>query len=298
MALKMNEDKLAKILVMGEISHSIGHPGSFHVWPDGVPQVLLRGWAGIKLNVRVGDPALGWEGTDHLEPGVTIRNPDHPSNLSLNLHACVGNEAIVASGDAKGEKGTVVAKHSGIEHVILDFAPEVIENLLFGDKIKIKAFGVGLRLLDFPDVKPMNADPGLLKKMKIGTKQGKLTVPVTHLIPAQLIGSGVGVVSAYTGDVDFQLSDPATFEEYGYASLRLGDFVAILDYDHSYGYAYRQGAVTIGIILHGDGTAGHGPGVTTLLTSGEGNIVPVIDPNANFATRLGLRKGEKKSKRR
>ena len=60
MALKMNEDKLAKILVMGEISHSMGHPGSFHVWPDGVPQVLLRGWAGIKLNVRVGDPALGW----------------------------------------------------------------------------------------------------------------------------------------------------------------------------------------------------------------------------------------------
>jgi len=144
----------------------------------------------------------------------------------------------------------------------------------------------------------MNADPGLLKKMKIGTRKGKLTVPVTHLVPAQLIGSGVGEVSAYTGDVDFQLSDPATFEEYGYETLRLGDFVAILDYDHSYGYAYRQGAVTIGIILHGDGTAGHGPGVTTLLTSGEGNIVPVIDPNANLATRLGLRKGEKKSKRR
>ena len=81
-------------------------------------------------------------------------------------------------------------------------------------------------------------------------------------------------------------------------AINRGDFVAILDYDHSYGYAYRQGAVTIGIILHGDGTAGHGPGVTTLLTSGEGNIVPVIDPNANLATRLGLRKGEKKSKRR
>jgi len=59
--------------------------------------------------------------------------------------------------------------------------------------------------------------------------------------------------------------------------------VAIIDADHSYGRIYREGAVSIGVVVHSDCIiSGHGPGVTTVLTSKNGNITPVINENANL----------------
>ena len=58
-----------------------------------------------------------------------------------------------------------------------------------------------------------------------------------------------------------------------------------------YGRAYRKGAVTIGIVVHSDCLlAGHGPGVTTLMTCAKPLIKPVIDANANIATLIGAGK--------
>ncbi|MGI9253547.1 MAG: DUF4438 family protein [Thermomicrobiales bacterium] len=43
-------------------------------------------------------------------------------------------------------------------------------------------------------------------------------------------------------------------------------------------------------MVHGDSyMAGHGPGVTGLMTSRSGAILPVLDPKANIADLLGLR---------
>ena len=79
-------------------------------------------------------------------------------------------------------------------------------------------------------------------------------------------------------------------EQYGLESLRLGDLVAIIDADHSFGRIYRQGAVSVGMVVHTNCvTAGHGPGVTTLMTSPDGKIVPQINPKANIASLLKLR---------
>jgi hypothetical protein len=51
-----------------------------------------------------------------------------------------------------------------------------------------------------------------------------------------------------------------------------------------------RGAITIGIIVHSNCViSGHGPGVTTLLTSRSGKIVPKIDPDANIAKILKLK---------
>jgi hypothetical protein len=84
-------------------------------------------------------------------------------------------------------------------------------------------------------------------------------------------------------------SDPETVKEYGIDKIRLGDFVALLDHDNRYGRAYRKGAVTIGIVVHSDCLeAGHGPGVTTLMTAASPLIRPVIDPEANIADLLGI----------
>ena len=54
----------------------------------------------------------------------------------MNVLACIGNEAIVVKGDAKGEKGVVVGKHGGIEHVMADFPPEIMEKLVIEDRVR------------------------------------------------------------------------------------------------------------------------------------------------------------------
>lgn len=80
------------------------------------------------------------------------------------------------------------------------------------------------------------------------------------------------------------------FPDEVYERLSIGDIVAIIDADHRHGRIYRGGAVTIGVVVHGVSVlAGHGPGVTTLITSPGGNIDVVIDPDANLARLLELR---------
>jgi hypothetical protein len=166
-----------------------------------------------------------------------------------------------------------------------------MEKLMLQDKILIKAFGVGFKLLDLPEVKAMNVDPRFFEAIDPKIVDGKLEVPVTHKAPAQVMGSGLGASQVYSGDYDIQLFDEATNKKFDLEDLRLGDLVAIMDADHSYGRIYKEGAVSIGIIVHSDCViAGHGPGVTTLFTSSSGAIVPRIDPKANIANLMQLRK--------
>jgi len=292
--LRTNVDKLVKISVVGEVASPIYGRSVYNISAEGVPMVL-PGVGGITYNVRVGDPACGWE-ADHVEPGVSIENKENDptfgrgANTALNVLSCVGNEAVVVSGDAKGAKGVVTGKHGGIEHVLVDFQLETLEKLMLGDKVLVKAFGVGLKLLDFPDVKVMNMDPRFLEAIDPKPVGDKLEVPVTHVIPAAIMGSGLGANQTYSGDYDIQLFDEAARKEYGLDDLRLGDLVAILDADHSYGRIYRKGAVSVGIVVHTNCvTSGHGPGVTTLFTSSTGKIIPKIDSKANIAYILKLR---------
>jgi hypothetical protein len=292
--LKTNVDKLVKISVVGEVVSPVFGRGVYNISAEGAPMVL-PGVGGITYNVRVGDLACGWE-ADHVEPGVSIENKENDprfaqgANIALNVLSCVGNEAMVVAGEAKGAKGVVTGKHGGIEHVLVDFPQETLEKLMLGDKVFVKAFGVGLKLPDCPEVKAMNIDPRFLEALKLRTKAGKLEIPVTHVIPAAIMGSGLGANQTYSGDYDIQLFDDGTRKEYGLDDLRLGDLVAILDADHSYGRIYRKGAVSVGIVVHTNCiTSGHGPGVTTLFTSSTGKIVPKINSKANIALILKLR---------
>ena len=183
--------------------------------------------------------------------------------------------------------------HGGIEHVLVDFDESVMDKMAVGDKIQIKAYGMGLELISHPDIRVLSCDPGLLKKWKVrDLGHGRLEVPVAALVPARIMGSGLGNNSCHRGDYDIQTFDAATVEEHGLGKLRFGDFVAILDADHSFGRIYKSGAVSVGVVVHSDSeVAGHGPGVTTLLTSTRGLIAPRLDPRANLAEALGLRGG-------
>ena len=286
--LNTNREQLIVQSVLGEISDppvNINVP--YRISADGELQVL-PGTGGITYNARIGDSAVNiW--ADHVEPAVSIRNPDKSVNSvyngGLQIMSCVGNRAQVVSGDAKGEWGRVTGKHGGIYHVMVDFTVEQMEKMTIGDKIQVRATGQGLALLDFPEVKVFNMDPDLLVAMELKKYRntGRLRIPVTHIIPAAILGSGIGKSHCFGGDYDIQMFDDETVQKHHLESLRFGDIVAISEADHSFGRIYRQGSISVGVIVHSRSiVAGHGPGVTTLFTSTSGQIEPVIDSDASL----------------
>jgi len=296
--LKTNENRVVEFLLQCKPGPPRIRPG-WKVDLDGQP-FLLPAIGGITLNVQVGESAFGLAG-DHIEPGVSCSaNPEKYMNFpndSLQLYACVGNRAEIVSGRAKGAKGVVLGHHGGSEHVMIDFARSVREKMTYDDIIMIRAKGQGLKLVDYPDIKLFNLDPALLKKMKIKEAgDNKVRVPVTTLAPAACMGSGVGQAHVGSGDYDIMTSDPETVKRYRLDRIRFGDFVALLDHDNSYGRAYRQGAISIGVVVHSDCLrAGHGPGITTVMTCAKPLIEPVIAANANIADllKIGSKRGSK-----
>lgn len=292
--IKTNKDKIVKISVIGEVVSPVISDAVYKVTADGEP-VILPGVGGITYNIRVGDPAVGWM-ADHVEPGVSLENREDDKRFptgqsrALNVLSCIGNVAMIVEGDAKGERGVVVGKHGGIEHVMVDFQPETMEKLVIEDKVMVKAYGVGLKLLELPEVMLFNISPRFLEALNPEIREGKIHLPVTHRVPASIMGSGLGRSHVASGDYDITMFCEATCDEYGLNDVRFGDLVAIEDADHSYGRIFRKGAISVGIVTHSNCiVAGHGPGVTTLFTSKTGAIEPFIKPDANIAKILKLR---------
>jgi hypothetical protein len=265
--------------------------GQWNVDRNGKP-FILPSIGGITLNLQVGDSAFGWA-ADHVEPGVsctgdTNKPYEHPNN-SLQVFACVGNKARIITGEAKGAEGLVLGHHGGSEHVMVDFPREIKEKLTYDDKIIIFARGQGLKLVDYPEIALFNLDPDLLQKMNIKKVGKKLQVPVTTLVPAACMGSGIGSAHVATGDYDIMTGDMEAMQTYHLDRIRFGDFVALLDHDNRFGRDYHKGAVSIGVVVHSDCLlAGHGPGVTTLMTCVNSQIEPVIDPRASLADLFGI----------
>lgn len=285
--IETNKDKLLKVAVQGEIVSPTSR-GYRAQW-DGQPKLSL-GMGGIKYNLKVGDPCFGWASGDHVEAGVTIRGKERPSECALALLACIGNEAVVVSGEAKGEKGVFTGRHVGSDDIVW-FPDETLEKLAIGDKVQVKAYGVGLRIKGFEDVRVNKCDPRLLESLGIDVKEGKLVVPVVAEIPGFLMGSGTGAGTVLEPvDYDIQTTDPKAVKKYNMERLRLGDVVCLRDQLCTSGRGYYQGAVTIGVIIHGASDySGHGPGVNPILSTKDGRIETRIEPDANTALYLGLR---------
>lgn len=278
--VKINKEKLVKWSVQGKIHHPLG--GNYKVTHDG-RAVVVPATGGISYNVKVGDSVYGWEG-DHVEPGVSIRNENTRESDALMTFACIGNEAKVVSGDAKGKKGYVTGMHGGIEHVLINFEDDILEDLAIDDKIMVKAHGQGLKIDGFEDVHVMSIDPNLFEKLGVEEVEGKLQIPVVATVPPYLMGSGIGSGSAYTGDYDIMTADMEEIKRLGLDKLRFGDIVLLEDCDNMYGRGYLKGAVSVGVIVHSDCMkAGHGPGVTTIMVAKTPIIEAKIDENANIS---------------
>lgn len=285
MSVRTNADRLVHVSVMGQIV-SPGFPGlpaePYRLDAEGRP-FLLPTYGGIVYNVSVGDSAYGWL-ADCIHPGVSIALKDDGGNRGLNLLACVGNTAVVMSGGAQGERGVVTGKSGRFsEHVILHFPKAVREKMAIGDKIVVRANGVGMDLLDHQDVKLKSCSPDLLANLEVTTTpDGKLGVPVVGMVPAHLLGAGAGLTSE-GGSLHIQTKDRAALEAAGLQDLRLGDVVALADYDSSWNHGYLRGAIGVGVIGQGDSPrAGYGPGITLLMTSVTGGIAPAKTVNVNL----------------
>lgn len=298
--LQYNLKELVKQAALGVIAPPGFGSSPYRIDPDGHLHVV-PGTGSITFNFRTGDTAYHLAG-DHVEPAVTLYNLGSTGSRSsaesygLNTLACIGNKVKVISGEAQGSWGYVVGKHGGAEHVMVDFPdPSVLEKLVIGDKMQIYTHGLGMKLTNIKDVAVMNTSPTLMTALTQAgmgiTPEGKLRIPVALILPAKIMGSGLGRNHVYRGDYDIQLFDEETVKKYHLDRLRFGDLVAIMDADNTYGRIYRRGAVSVGVIVHSRSyLAGHGPGVTTLFTSAKGKIEPVIEEKANLAYLLGLKK--------
>jgi hypothetical protein len=285
MALATNAEHLVEIAVAGEVSQpGLRYPG---YTPDaaGIARIL-PGMAGVAYNARVGDPAFGWAG-DHVEPGVSIANPDPDADFALHYLTCIGNRAVVTSGLAKGAEGIITGEHA---RLLVDFAPDVNELLCVGDAIQVIACGRGLAFTDYPHIELKKCSPTLIDAIPITPVDGKtIRVPVTMELPPRIMGSGAELNAEFV-DQDLMSGDRALMAELGIDQMRLGDLVVIPDADHRYGRGYRAGAVTIALCIHGDSImTGHGSGILTLMTCPEPFIEWVIDPQANIAHYLNIR---------
>jgi len=282
-ALSTNKDQLLTIAVQGVINpaSSRGYSTTY----DGKPIVHL-GMGSINYTVSVGDLAYGWANADHVEPDVSFTNLEGPG---LGILGCIGNEAILISGAAKGAKGTYIGKHGSS---MFWFPKDILEQLSLSDKIQVKARGVGLKIDGFEDVRVNKISPELLESLGIEIKGDQLVVPVVKTVPGHIMGSGMGLGFFVLENVDYDIHTtcPETVEEYDLKTLRLGDLVAIQDHYDSYGRGRYEGAVTIGVVIHGwSDIAGHGPGLDPILSALPGRIKVKIDPDANTAYYLGIK---------
>ena len=288
--LKTNRDKLIKISVQGSVDHP-GTPTGTEYNPDRMRMAQATPtMGGICYNANIGDCCMGIKG-EHTEPGVTTKNlTSEAHNGAYNTYSCIGNVAKVVTGDAKGELGRVTGMHGGPEHVMLWFPQETLERLTCTDQFLVKAYGFGLELTDYPDVVCTNLDPDLLDAMGIEEKDGKLIVKVAAKIPGYLMGSGKGHYHPVRGDYDLMTQDKEEIARLGLDKLRFGDIVLLEDQDNTWGRAHCKGASTIGVIIHGESDRmGHGPGITTILSSRKPIIEGVIDESANLATYFGAK---------
>jgi hypothetical protein len=288
-AAAINREELVVTAVLGEVTSPAMEGNPYEVTADGEPVVPV-GAGGICYNVRVGMPALGWA-AEAIEPGASISNPVDAANTALNVFACVGNRVTVRSGAATGAVGTVTGKHEAFrafQHVLVHLPATDLERLLPGDQLLVRAWGRGMRLPELPVIACHSLGPELWDAWAPVQHDGQLLVRVAATVPPELIGSGSGRLSAATS-MEIQSADQDALRRHGLQGLRLGDLVAIKEWDAAYFTGYREGALTIGVVSHGGSRlSGHGPGVTILLSCADGSIATAVDQGANLADLLGL----------
>jgi hypothetical protein len=291
MTIQTNAADILTVSVLGQVSNPTlsGLPAEpYRLDADG-KAFLWPTFGGIVYNVTVGDSAFGWAG-DCIHPSVSIAHPDANKNRGLNVFACVGNDAMIMSGAAKGARGVVTGKSGRFsDQVIIHFDLETRRKIAVDDKILVKSEGVGLAVPKCPDVAFKSLSPSLFDALPKRMERGALKMAVVATVPPHFVGAGAGLTSE-GGSLHIQSTDRTELAKHGLDALRLGDVVAIQDTDSRYNHGYLRGAMSIGIVGQTDGPrAGYGPGMTVVMTAPAGQLGSFQAPGTNIADILGLR---------
>ena len=289
--IKTNLEQVVEVSVCGDVVHPEISPSSMI---NGESSVAPSGVGGVTYNVRVGDAAFGWAWGDSVSPGVAIRNADAGAASALTGLACIGNEALIVrsmmegkDAKVKGAHGVVTGKSTRCNQVTIHFPKRVVERLCVGDRIQIRSVGSGLRLADHASIRIMNCSPKLLRAINPSEKSGRVRITVAKLIPGNILGSGSGSTGRFSGDLEIQSVSSEAVKEYSLDMVRLGDLVAISDFDCTNGPCWQRDAVTIGVVVRG-AAAGRGPGINVLMTSSKEILEPIITRKANISEMLNL----------
>ena len=290
MSITTNSADLVTVSVAGQVANPAmtGLPSEpYRLTADGKP-FLWPTFGGIVYNVSVGDSAFGWTG-DCIHPSVSISHAQADKNRALNVFSCVGNDAMIVSGAAKGTYGTVTGKSGRFsDQVIIHFDMETRRKLAVGDQILVRCEGVGMTLPECEGVACKSLSPKLFDLLPKRMEDGVLKIGVAGVVPPHFVGAGLGLTSE-GGSLHIQSTDRAVLAELGLDKLRLGDLVAVQDTDSRYNHGYLRGALSIGIVGQTDGPRpGYGPGMTIVLTAPAGQLGWYEDAASNIADLLEL----------
>lgn len=283
MTAPINRSQLLRTALVGDVTNPVMTVNPYDVDADGAPFVSV-GAGGVQYRVRVGMAAGGWA-ADQVEPGASIANPVAAANEALLVYACVGNRATVRTGAAQNADGVVVGKHEAFhayKHVLVHFPDTVLAQLVPGDRIVVEAEGRGMSLPDSPRIACHSLSPQLWESWAPEKIDGGVRVRVTRVLPPEVVGMGSGRVSAATS-IALQAGFPQLED------LRIGDVVAIREWDATYITGYHEDFVTIAAVATGDSPLlGNGPAATILLSGPATEVETVLDEDANLATLLEL----------
>lgn len=258
--------------MLGVVEHPAFGDSPYRIDADGVPYVPA-GDGGIVLGLELGDSVFA-RLADHAAPGACLVHPDDAARHALVQQCCVGNQVQVRTGAAAGSAGAVLGKRGEAGRVIIGLPAADLARLRPGDQVSVRARGQGWQPPWLPPaVTALNIDPDLLALLpvRVPAGAGPAEAAVRAVLPARLAGNGIGR-PAHGWDLDLQIGAGDG------ADLRLGDLVAITDFDARHNMGYRRGWVSVGIVCHGSSPQpGHGPGMTPVLSGPAAELVPRPD---------------------
>jgi len=280
----INTGELLRTALVGDVTSPVLGINPYDVTADGVPFVSI-GAGGVCYTVKVGAEAHGWA-ADQVEPGASIANPDAAANEALMLYACIGNRATVRSGDAAGAVGVVTGKHEAFhayKHVLVHLPADALDAVVPGDRLVVYATGRGMAVDELPEITCHSLGPELWDAWAPERSGGRLGIRVTRVLAPEVVGMGSGRVS---GATSFALQSEA---DEALGALRIGDLVAVRDWDATYYTGYHEDRVTIGVVSTGDSPVlGNGPATTILLSGPSTAFELAVDASANLADLLEL----------
>jgi Domain of unknown function (DUF4438) len=280
----INTGELLRTALVGDVTSPVMGINPYDVSAEGVPFVSV-GAGGVCYTVAVGSEAHGWA-ADQVEPGASIANPDAAANEALMLYACVGNRVTVRSGGAAGAVGVVTGKHEAFhayKHVLVHFSDDALDALVPDDRLVVRAIGRGMKVDELPEITCHSLGPELWGAWAPDRSDGRLRLRVTRVLAPEVVGMGSGRVSGATS-VALQAGADEALD-----GLRIGDLVAVRDWDATYYTGYHEDRVTIGVVATGDSPVlGNGPATTILLSGPAAAFDLVLDAGANLAQLLDL----------